>query len=148
MSRLRKWDDWAGTPSFSSLLESFFGQETGSEWDLFHKGLTVPAVNIAEEKDLFSISMAVPGIKKEEIKINLENNILTISSETRKEEKEEKKNYTRQEFSFSSFQRSFSLPEGVKTDTIDAKYKDGVLTVKIPKKEVKEEKKVQEIKVS
>jgi HSP20 family protein len=82
------------------------------------------------------VSFAAPGLKKEDFKINLENNVLTISSE-QKSEKEDKKEgeYTRKEYNYQSFMRSFTLPETVEPDAIEAKYEQGELTIAIPKKE-------------
>ena len=79
--------------------------------------------------------MAAPGMKKEDFKINVDGNMLTISSEKeeKKEEKDEK--YTRKEYSYSSFSRSFTLPEDVKQDALDAKYEDGVLNLRLPRRE-------------
>ena len=97
--------------------------------------LTIPAVNIIEDKENFKLSLAVPGMKKDDFKIDIEGDMLTISAEnkTEKEEKEEK--FTRKEFNFTSFSRSFTIPEGIKTDKIDARYEDGVLKIFLPKTE-------------
>ena len=95
----------------------------------------MPAVNIMETKDEFNVSLAVPGMKKEDFKIDLDGNMLTISCE--KEEKKEQKEakYTRKEYNYSSFSRSFTLPEGVNREKIDAHYEDGILKMTLPKKE-------------
>ena len=108
----------------------------------------VPAVNVKETETAFVIELAAPGLRKEDLKINVENNTLTIGykSETKTEEKADK--YTRQEFGFSSFSRSFRLPKTVNADAINAAYSDGILTVELPKVEVKEEKLVKEITVA
>jgi HSP20 family protein len=111
---LRPWNDW------------FDG---GS---LLTRTLTIPAVNIIENKDDYLISLAVPGMKKEDFKIDVEGNFLTISCE--KEEKKEIK-HNRREFNYSSFSRSFNLPEEVNKEKIDAHYEDGVLKLNLPKKE-------------
>ena len=108
----------------------------------------VPAVNVKETEAAFVIELAAPGLKKEDLKINVENNTLTIGykSETKTEEKADK--YTRQEFGLTSFSRSFRLPKTVNADAINAAYTDGILTVELPKVEVKEEKLVKEITVA
>lgn len=106
----------------------------------------VPAANIVEEDKQFSIEVAAPGLKKDQFKINLDKNLLTISAEV-EDKQEEGKEYNRREFSYGSFERSFTVPESVKSDNISADYDNGILRVKLPKKE--EEMKVsKEIKVS
>lgn len=121
-------------PSFSSIFDDFFTNDLA----LKNTSLaTVPAVNIREDEDGFSVELAAPGKQKSDFQINLEHNVLTISSENKeeKEEKDEKGRYTRREFSYSSFQRSFVLPNSVDGDKISATYNDGVLKIQIPKKE-------------
>lgn len=100
--------------------------------------MTLPSVNVKELDNGFEIHVAAPGIKKENFKINLERNILTISSETKteNEEKDEKGTFTRREFNYSSFSRSFTLPEDAEPEKIEASYEDGILKVTVPKKEV------------
>ncbi len=99
------------------------------------KTLTVPSVNIQENKDEFTLSLGVPGMKKEDFNIQVEGNLITISSEKEdmKEEKEAK--FSRKEFNYSSFSRSFTLPDEVSMDKIKAHYEDGVLKLSLPKKE-------------
>ena len=113
-------------------------------------GTTLPAVNIKETEDHFAVEVAAPGMKKEDFKVELDNNLLTISSE-RTDEKVEKEGekFSKREFSYQSFQRSFSLPQGlVKDDKIEAKYKDGVLMLTIPKTEDAKKKMRRTIKIS
>lgn len=100
--------------------------------------LTIPSVNVKEQENGFEIQVAAPGIKKEDFKINLERNVLSISSENRSENEEVDKDgkFTRREFNYSSFSRSFTLPEMVETDRIEATYEDGILKVSVPKKEI------------
>lgn len=100
--------------------------------------LTIPSVNVKEEENGFEIQVAAPGIKKQDFKINLDRNILTISSENKSETEEvgEYRKFTRREFNYSSFSRSFTLPEQVETDRIEATYEDGILKVSVPKKEI------------
>lgn len=95
----------------------------------------IPAVNISENNDQYHIEMAVPGLKKEDFKVNLEGDVLTISAEIKKEAEKEEKQYKKQEFSYSSFLRSFTLPDSVDHGSIDATYKDGVLVIEVAKKE-------------
>lgn len=100
-------------------------------------GLTSPSVNVKEDADRFQIMVAAPGIKKENFNINLEKNILTISSENKTENAEVDENgtFTRREFNYNSFSRSFTLPETVESEKIEATYEDGILNVTVPKKE-------------
>lgn len=100
--------------------------------------LTIPSVNVKEEENGFEIQVAAPGIKKQDFKINLDRNVLSISSENKSENEEVDKDgkFTRREFNYSSFSRSFTLPEMVETDKIEATYEDGILKVSVPKKEI------------
>lgn len=94
-----------------------------------------PAVNIAETENEFEVELAVPGLKKEDFKINLEKNVLTVSAEKKAEEVNENKKYSKREYSYSSFTRSFTLPQSADQNKIEADYKDGILTLTIAKKE-------------
>jgi HSP20 family protein len=111
---------------------------------------TLPAVNIKETEDHFSVEVAAPGMKKEDFSIELDNNLLTISSEkTDEREQKDGERYTKREFSYQSFQRSFTLPQNmVMEEKIEAKYKDGVLHLTIPKKEEAKKKPRRTIKIS
>ena len=108
----------------------------------------IPAVNINETEKEFKIEMAAPGLEKKDFKVEVENGALCISSEKEEESKEEKKNYTRREYSYNSFSRSFTLPENALPDKINAKYENGVLNITLPKKEVTISKPGKEIKLS
>lgn len=124
------------TERFPSVFNDFF--KPWNDWfdsGLSEKIMNIPAVNITDEKDDYLVSLAAPGLKKDDFKIDLEGNMLTISceKEEKKEEKEDK--YTRKEYNYSSFQRSFTVPEEVKQDKIEAKYEDGILKLVLPKKE-------------
>ncbi|MES2285507.1 MAG: Hsp20/alpha crystallin family protein [Bacteroidota bacterium] len=114
-------------------------------WDFSAK---VPSVNITETEKEYKIELAAPGLEKKDFKIEVENKVLVISSEKEEEKKEEDKNYKRREFSYSSFSRSFQLPEDILSDKIDAKYENGILKLSVPKKEVSVSKQKKEIKVS
>ena len=120
-----------------SFFEDFFNKPL---MDLFDGGfpsrkMNVPAVNITERKEDYLVSLAAPGFKKEDFKIDVEGNMLTISSEKEEENEEKDEKYTRQEYSYSSFERSFALPDEVNKDKIDAHYEDGILKLILPKKE-------------
>jgi len=113
-------------------------------------GTTLPAVNVKETADNFEVEMAAPGMNKDDFKVELNNNVLTISSE-KKEDHEEKEGdkYTRKEFSYRSFQRSFTLAkEAVDADNIQAKYENGVLRLLIPKREEVKQKPARLINIS
>ena len=100
-------------------------------------GTSIPAVNIKESDDNFEVEVAAPGMSKEDFNIELDNDVLTISSETKKEEEKSSENgrFTRKEFSYSTFKRAFSLPETVDNSKISASYNNGVLLISLPKKE-------------
>lgn len=121
--------------TFPSFLDEFFG---GDIFDSMRGASTIgnslPAVNVKENDKAFLLEVAAPGMKKEDFKLELENNILGISSESKDEQSEEKEKYTRREFRYSAFRRTFTLPKHVDSDRIKAEYKDGVLTIEIPKK--------------
>lgn len=135
-----------------NLFDDFLSQ---SFWDWNNTNFsptntTVPAVNIVENEDSFEVEMAAPGMEKKDFSIELDNNVLTISSE-KKSNKEEKDTdrYYRREFSYQSFQRSFTLSkEVVDADKINAKYENGVLRLMIPKKEEAKQKPPRTIKIS
>ncbi len=129
------------------FFNDFFDDDFLPSYEGF-RGVNVPAVNIKEDDNKFTIEVAAPGLNKDDFNVDLDNNMLTISSE--KEEKDEEKDgkYMRKEFSYCKFNRSFTLPETVDADKIEAKHKDGVLEVNIPKKETSKQKAPKKIKVS
>jgi len=122
---------------FPTVFEDFF--KPWNEWfddrSFFGKIMKVPAVNVVETKDFFMVSLAVPGLKKNDFKIDIEGNMLTISSEKEEEKEEKDVRFTRKEFSYFSFSRSFTLPEEVKREKIEAIYEDGILKLTLPKSE-------------
>lgn len=124
---------------FPGIVDDFFGRDFLPGNDLFdtQTGISMPSVNIVEGKEDFRIEVAAPGLEKDDFKIDLENNVLTISSE-REESSEQQENdnrYMRREFCYSSFRRAFSLPNTVDADKIEANHKNGVLSIAIPKRE-------------
>lgn len=126
-------------PAFGSLIDQFFNNDffDWSSRNFSVTNTTLPAVNIKEDNDKFQVEVAAPGLKKEDFKVEVNHNVLSISSEKKEEKTEgqEGGTYTRREFSYQSFVRSFSLPESVDADKIEASYNDGVLVLNIPKKE-------------
>jgi HSP20 family protein len=104
--------------------------------DLFTgKAMTIPAVNITDNKDDFMVSLAVPGMKKDDFKIDIEGNMITISCEKEEKIEDKEAKFTRKEYNYSSFSRSFTLPEDILKDKIEARYEEGILKLFLPKKE-------------
>ena len=134
-------------PSLSSMIEDFF-KDTNFPANFNTNGISMPPVNVTEEKDAYSIEVAAPGKSKKDFKIEVENGVLCISSEKEESTEEEKDNYTRKEFSYSSFSRSFWLPENVTADDIKANYRNGILNITIPKKEVAKEPSAKTIEIA
>ncbi len=131
---------------FGDLFDKEFADWANSNFSVTNT--TLPAVNIKETNDDFEVTMAVPGISKKDFKINLKDNILTISSEKKEENEKKDENYTRREYSYQSFSRSFTLPKNVvDDDKITAKYENGELHLKIPKKEEVKTKKALQIEI-
>jgi HSP20 family protein len=138
--------------TFPVVFDDLFNRDL-FEWNqsnFSNSGTTVPAVNIKETKDTFEVEMAAPGMAKEDFKIQLEGNLLTITSETNSQsEEKEGSSYSKKEFCYQSFQRSFTLPKNVvDSDKINAKYEGGLLHLVIPKKEEAKEKPSRLIQVS
>lgn len=133
---------------FPYEMEDFF--KPWNEW--MDKGymknlVSMPSVNVVENGDGYKVSLAAPGLKKEDFRIKLEGDMLTISAEKKEEKEEKDEKFTRKEFNYSTFSRSFTLPEGVKPDMIDAKYENGLLNISIPKTEMKVKAATKEITV-
>ncbi|ASB51145.1 heat-shock protein [Alkalitalea saponilacus] len=121
-----------------SLFDHFFDNELfdWSNRNFSTTNTTLPSVNIKDTEEAYKVEMAAPGLSKEDFKVELNQNILTISSEKKsEEEKKEGEQFTRREFSYQSFSRSFTLPDIVDADKIEARYESGVLLLSIPKKE-------------
>lgn len=118
-------------PGFSDVFDSVFNDTFFTDRMISR----VPAANISETKDNYHVEIAAPGLKKEDFKLNLERNVLNISVEKRKEEKQEERNFSKREYSYSSFVRSFTLPESANENGIQATYNNGILTIDIPKRE-------------
>lgn len=138
-------------PSWSGFFNDFLSRDwyDWSNQNFSPTNTTIPSVNIKETENEFVVDMAAPGMDKEDFRINLNNNLLTISSEKQAESKQsEGKNFSRCEFSYQSFSRAFTLPAIVETDKITAKYENGILHVTIPKKDEARPKPLKQIKVS
>jgi HSP20 family protein len=113
----------------------------------YNYGESVPSVNVTESEKEYQMEYLVPGFKKEEIKVALEQNVLTVKAEKKTETTEEQKRYTRKEFSFSSFKRSFTLPENIDIDKMVAKHEHGVLNITIPKRIDEKQETLKEIEI-
>ena len=138
-------------PAFANFFDDFLAKDmfNWNDKNFAEFGNTLPSVNVKENNQNFDIELAVPGMKKDDFKISLDRNILTISSETKTEheQKDENGKYTRREFNYQSFSRSFTLPKDtVDSENIEANYVDGILKISVPKK-VKEEAPVKTIEV-
>src|ERR1700744_456826 len=118
-------------PGFNDVFDSIFNDTFFSDRMISR----VPAVNISESENNYHVELAAPGLKKEDFKLALERNQLTISVEQTAEQNDEQKNYSKREYSYSSFVRSFTLPESADHANIEASYTDGILRIDIAKRE-------------
>jgi HSP20 family protein len=136
-------------PNLSRFWNDDFFNRDLSDWGLSNSGSSIPAVNIKETKENFEVEMAAPGMNKNDFKIEVDDNMLTISAEKTedREERSDGEKEVRREFSYQSFERSFNLPKEVDADKIEAHYEDGVLQLTIPKKEQAKQKKARTISV-
>jgi len=123
---------WHRPAGLGDMFQNFFESDFN---DFFSRKFSDPAANIIENPESFQLDLAAPGMKKDDFKIHLENNILTISSEVEEVKLDEGRNYTRKEFSYGSFSRSFTLPKIIDLEKIRADYENGILKVLLPKKE-------------
>ena len=137
---------------FPSFFDDFLTRDFYN-WPQMQRtsGGTLPSVNVKETNDMFELEVAAPGMSKDDFNITLDNGLLTISSEreNKNEEKDSDGNYTRKEFSYQSFTRSFSLPEKmVEAEKISAKYTNGILHVTVPKTEAAKVKPARQIAIA
>jgi HSP20 family protein len=125
------------TERMPMVFDDFF--KPWNEWfdngGLFGSTLRMPAVNITEHNNVFEVTLAAPGMKKEDFKIDVDGNMLTISCEKEETKEEKEKKFTRKEYNFSTFSRSFTLPEEVNKEKIEASYENGLLKLSLPRKE-------------
>jgi HSP20 family protein len=133
---------------FDQFFNDFFEGEFFPKRFANVRNTTLPAANIKQTDTAYHVELAAPGMKKDDFKIELEGNLLTIRSEQKEEHKETNERYSKREFNYTSFVRSFRLPDEVDAERIAASYTDGVLKLEIPKKEeVLQKQKVREISV-
>lgn len=137
-------------PTLSNWLDDIFNRDLIPSvfTSNFNTGITLPKVNIKETANDFAVEMAVPGLKKSDFQIEIDNQILSISTETKEENECKEENYTRREFGYSSFKRTFTLPKSVNADKINASYNEGILSILLPKKEEAKQKPARSIKIS
>ena len=136
-------------PSVPSFFDDFFTKDM-FDWSNANNsyGTSLPAVNIKEDDSNFEIEVAAPGLQKRDFKIEIENDVLTVSSEKDENSEVNEDNYKRREFKYASFKRTFTLPENkVNGDKVQANYVDGVLHIILPKKEEAKPKPVRTIKI-
>ncbi|MCJ8163409.1 Hsp20/alpha crystallin family protein [Pontibacter sp. E15-1] len=146
MANLMKREGGVGTPARSIFSDFFSDVDRIFDNDMFLMPMpwkrmdagSVPAVNIKDNEKDYLIEVAAPGMKKEDFNVDMDEGTLTISSQKQEEKTEEKDNFKRREYNYSSFSRSFALPDNVKTEEIKAQYTDGVLRLTVPKREQQE----------
>lgn len=132
--KLFKWNISDIKPKFPNIVEKFFGMKITDDTVHNEEVATIPSVNIADEDKAFEVSVALPGLDKKDVKIEIQNDCLIISSEKKYEKEEKNKNWMRREYGYASFQRMFQLPESADQDKVQAEMKNGVLSIKVAKK--------------
>ncbi|SFW47700.1 Hsp20/alpha crystallin family protein [Cellulophaga fucicola] len=136
-------------PTLSNWFDDIFNRDLPSVFTSnFNTGITLPKVNIKETADSFMVEMAVPGLNKSDFHIEIDNLLLSIFTETKEESEQKEENYTRREFGYSSFKRTFTLPESVNDEKINASYNEGILSILLPKKEEAKQKPARNIEIS
>jgi HSP20 family protein len=134
--------------AWPSLVEEFFNGDLLPRFLDAESRQSLPAVNIIEGKDDYRIEVAAPGLRKEDFRINLDNNVLTVSSEREEKKESNEEKVMRKEFNYYSFSRSFTLPQTVDSEKIQASHKDGILHIIIPKRDEARQKPSRDIKIS
>lgn len=148
MTLIRRHDT---VPAWSNLFDDFLGRNW-YDWtnrNYSSTNTTLPSVNISESENGFAVEVAAPGMGKDDFKVEVNNGYLTISSEKQSENatEDKKSRYTKQEFCYASFSRTFTLPTSADAERIAAKYENGILQVQIPKKEEAKPKPVKQISI-
>jgi HSP20 family protein len=134
----------------ADFMNSFFNDVWSNEFAPLNRayGRSVPSVNISETDQNFTLHFAAPGFTKEDIKVKMDGDTLTVSGEIKTEEKETKDNFKRREFYTASFSRSFTLPDTIDGEKIEGKYENGIITVVLPKKAIESRSNVREISLN
>lgn len=136
------------SPALSNWLDDVFNRDLPSVFSSnFNTGMSLPKVNIKETADAFVVEMAVPGLKKSDFHIDIDNQVLSIATDTKDGNKQKKEEYTRREFGYASLKRTFTLPESVDDEQINANYNEGILSILLPKKEDAKQKPFRSIKI-
>lgn len=139
-----------------SLFSSFFGSSAfdrdlldwGNDFFPSRLGINVPTANVSETPKEYKLELAAPGLDRKDFKVEIDNGVLTISAEKEEEKNEKEGGYSKREYSFNSFSRSFALPDNVRDSSIDAKYENGVLRIVIPKEKETPAKLARKVEVS
>jgi len=131
--KLFKWNTDL-KPKFPAVIEKFIGKKITDEASPGEEVSTVPSVNISDANKAFEVNIALPGLDKRDVKLEIKDNCLMISSEKQYEKEDNDKEWIRKEFGYASFQRMFQLPESADHDKVQAEMKNGILSVKIAKK--------------
>jgi len=134
-------------PVFSNLWDNFLNRDL-DDFYFNSNMLRTPSVNIVEGKEDFTIELAAPGMQKKDFNVNIDHDLLTIEAKKESKSESNDERYTRREFNFNSFRRSFTLPESIVQEKIDAKYNDGILRIILPKKEEAKVKPSREIAIA
>jgi HSP20 family protein len=132
--------------NFENFFNDFFEGEFNA--DRLRGKSSVPAANVKETEKAFHIELAVPGMEKEDFKIELNVDLLTIKTEKTEEKEEGNERFAKREFNITSFERSFRLPENIDFEKINARYQNGILKLEIPKTEIEEDVKVRQIAIN
>ncbi len=143
-----KSDKFPAPRVFGDYFEDFFGKDFPATFNQSFGYKNFPPVNVAESKEQYQIELSAPGRNKADFNIKLDGNLLEISSKQQDETTVEEKDYTRREFKLASFTRTFTLPETVNAEGINAEYTDGILRLTLPKKEEAKSKGPKEITIS
>src|SRR6266404_8353625 len=151
MNALTRWDPFKELNELQNRLSTFFGRTPVRGQNGEQENMTVaewaPLVDITEDDKEYLIKAELPEVKKDEVKVVVENGVLTISGERQFEKEQKNKKYDRVERAYGSFVRSFTLPDGADADKVNAEFKDGVLKVHLPKSEQVKPKQI-EVKVA
>jgi HSP20 family protein len=131
--KLFKWETNI-KPTFPNIIEKFLGRKITNGISRGEDVSTVPPVNISDANKAFEVNVALPGLDKKDIKIEIQNDCLVVSSEKQYETEDKNKNWIRREYGYASFHRMFQLPESADHDKVQAEMKNGVLSIKIAKK--------------
>ncbi|MDD3876374.1 MAG: Hsp20/alpha crystallin family protein [Bacteroidales bacterium] len=132
---------------FPSFNDDYFANDFFQNYFDQSTNVSMPAVNISEDSEQFKIELAAPGLDKNDFKIEIKNNVLTISSEKEQKHEENNEKYMRKEFNYCSFRRSFGLPQTANSEKIEAKHSNGILNITIPKRDEAKEKPMRQIEI-